>query len=602
MRRTRRTWWAVSKLPADSTISATVTATITIACYMNACIQCLANTVHLKEFFLDGETWKSHVNIKNRTNLPEIFVNSFAKLVEQLWTSNEFFVKPTTFKEVVCYINKYFQGREQHDAQEFLLFLINGLSDSMNLCTNRPSIDLCWPGWTNKKELLDVAMEFWSLHMAGNWSLFNWLFAGLLVSELQCKNCCRWSWTFEPFVDLSLPVAISEEFVLSVMLVPLVVSGSELLSVKLLVKKNDTVGSIVDKFYEKEDTGFRPKSQSTELVMAIIVYGRVIQVLHHSIQLGKLDHVSQTRSLYVFETIIKNTTEIIEEDKEISSSSDYVIDKYLSYNQPVPKPPTEFYDYFTHVFDRIIFSRESFVWKHYDITNGGNPIVILLSTFLTGHELYERVWTSITRFLKPSSQYLTGSKGCWWKSYAEHPQCADKRPFVIRTIDPITGACSKCHWTKHCLGCMVLPSRERIGYVSNISIDWYWDVYKEDYVTITGVKEEAGEAKQKAIRIYDLLKKFTAMEEVTNMKCEVTDEVSEHARRLTILKLPVVLIINLKRYSDEYFALPCSLQRKNNALVDFPIEGLDLREFLNPGVNIDITTYDLYAVVVRFLD
>ena len=46
------------------------------------------------------------------------------------------------------------------------------------------------------------------------------------------------------------------------------------------------------------------------------------------------------------------------------------------------------------------------------------------------------------------------------------------------------------------------------------------------------------------------------------------------------------------------FIFIISLLRKNDKLVDFPIEDLDLREFLHPEINIDVTTYDLYAVIV----
>jgi ubiquitin C-terminal hydrolase len=61
--------------------------------------------------------------------------------------------------------------------------------------------------------------------------------------------------------------------------------------------------------------------------------------------------------------------------------------------------------------------------------------------------------------------------------------------------------------------------------------------------------EKVGE--QKAVSLYELLKKFTTKEVMNNMKCGVTDEVSEHVKKLSILKLPVILILYLKRYSEE---------------------------------------------------
>ena len=515
---------------------------------MNVCIQCLANTVQVKEFFLDGEAWKSHVNIKSRKSKPELLVDSFAKLIEQLWTSNELFVKPFVFKEIACYINAYFKGQRQHDAQEFLLFLINELSEGTNLSLSEPSLNV---KWSPKKQLLDIAIEFWSLYMAGNWSLFSWLFSGLSISELKCKNCNRWSWTLEPFIDLPLAVTTIEEITLNLILVPLILNGPEFRLITLVVKKTDTIGLIIEMLYELEDTGFRPKSENIELVISILAYGRVMQLLHHSLQVGKLESVSKSKSLYVYETVIKNAKEIIEEDKEEDKEDEYKADKYVSFSEPSKRPDSELYDYFTHVSDRTIFHRESYIWKRYDVNNCGNPTVVLLNTFISGYELYEHVWQSITRYLKPSSKYLIDPKACWWRTYTF--QTTDKRPFILRKIDSLTNTCSACHWSKHCLGCSILPNEDRIGYLNSISIDWYWDVYKEDYMSAIIVKGYEEIKKEKPVSLYELLKKFTTKEVVTNMKCEVIDEVSEHVKKLSILKLPIILILYLKRYNEEYF-------------------------------------------------
>lgn len=62
-------------------------------------------------------------------------------------------------------------------------------------------------------------------------------------------------------------------------------------------------------------------------------------------------------------------------------------------------------------------------------------------------------------------------------------------------------------------------------------------------------------------------------------------------RRITIWKTPVCLVLCLKRFAFTMGA------RKINTLVDFPLDGLDLFEYVKAGNDATKSVYDLYGVV-----
>jgi hypothetical protein len=66
-------------------------------------------------------------------------VDAYADLLRQMWSGENRVVTPTTLKEVVGKHAPRFQGYEQHDSQEFLEFLLDGLHEDLN----RVSTVLC---------------------------------------------------------------------------------------------------------------------------------------------------------------------------------------------------------------------------------------------------------------------------------------------------------------------------------------------------------------------------------------------------------------------------------------------------------------------------
>lgn len=65
-------------------------------------------------------------------------------------------------------------------------------------------------------------------------------------------------------------------------------------------------------------------------------------------------------------------------------------------------------------------------------------------------------------------------------------------------------------------------------------------------------------------------------------------------RRLELVKLPPVLIIHLERFFDKM----CGTRSKRDTLINFPIDGLNVRRFVSPYYPDNLSTvYDLFGVI-----
>lgn len=68
----------------------------------------------------------------------------------------------------------------------------------------------------------------------------------------------------------------------------------------------------------------------------------------------------------------------------------------------------------------------------------------------------------------------------WWNKQSSLSKIEKTiyTPFVIKFVDYTNKACSRCHWTKKCLGCVLEPNEESVymTMVHNQYLVCEWDV------------------------------------------------------------------------------------------------------------------------------
>ncbi|KAG8374513.1 hypothetical protein BUALT_Bualt10G0002800 [Buddleja alternifolia] len=170
-------------------------------CFMNSALQCLVHTPHLAEYFL--QDYSDEINRQNPLGMHGELALAFGELLRKLWSSGRTPVAPRAFKGKLARFAPQFSGYNQHDSQELLAFLLDGLHEDLNRVKQKPYIETrdsdCQPDE-------EVADEFWRNHKARNDSVIVDVCQGQYKSTLVCPACEKISITFDPFMYLSLPL------------------------------------------------------------------------------------------------------------------------------------------------------------------------------------------------------------------------------------------------------------------------------------------------------------------------------------------------------------------------------------------------------------
>ncbi|XP_073809189.1 ubiquitin carboxyl-terminal hydrolase 43a isoform X1 [Danio rerio] len=194
-------------------------------CFMNAVVQCLSNTELLAEY-LGLEQYKYELNerrINGMMKSEEVrgeVTDKLASLVRALWTNDYTPQLSVDFKSVVAKYGSQFKGNAQHDALEFLLWLLDCVHEDANLSTNnnqsrnssssKGSVGLeesSCPGPANSQQP-GTRHSFVQEHFQAQYR-----------SSLTCPHCLKQSNTFDPFLCISLPIPLRQTRALNVTLV-----------------------------------------------------------------------------------------------------------------------------------------------------------------------------------------------------------------------------------------------------------------------------------------------------------------------------------------------------------------------------------------------
>uniref|UniRef100_A0A8C4YUK4 Ubiquitin carboxyl-terminal hydrolase n=1 Tax=Gopherus evgoodei TaxID=1825980 RepID=A0A8C4YUK4_9SAUR len=176
-------------------------------CFMNSAFQCLSNVPPLTEYFLNNH-YLGELNFSNPLGMKGEIAEAYADLVKQAWSGHHRAIVPRMFKTKVGHFASQFLGYQQHDAQELLSFLLDGLHEDLNRVKRKEYVELRDAAGRPDEE---VAEEAWRNHKRRNDSIIVDIFHGLFKSTLVCPACGKVSVTFDPFCYLSVPLPVSQE-------------------------------------------------------------------------------------------------------------------------------------------------------------------------------------------------------------------------------------------------------------------------------------------------------------------------------------------------------------------------------------------------------
>ncbi|KAK9463663.1 uncharacterized protein V1516DRAFT_668393 [Lipomyces oligophaga] len=242
-------------------------------CYMNSALQCLTHVEELTKYFL-LDAYKDELNPSNPLGMDGKVAISYGQLIHTLFGSESTLASfsPRDIKSVIGRYGPMFSGYGQHDSQEFLAFLLDGLHEDLNRILSKPYTEkpeLADDEVDNKEAVQDLAQKCWDLHRLRNDSVIQDLFTGMYKSTLVCPVCNKVSITFDPFMDLTLPFPIDNSFSADIIYIP--IKGRPY---KIAIEMDGT-SSIKDyKTYMAQTVGTEP----TRLLSASIYNSRLVEV------------------------------------------------------------------------------------------------------------------------------------------------------------------------------------------------------------------------------------------------------------------------------------------------------------------------------------
>lgn len=210
-------------------------------CFMNSALQCLSNTPELREYFLQGAQW-NELNSDNPLGMGGALAAAYSRLVHALWGSGSGAVVPREFKTALARFAPQFMGYAQQDTQELLAFLLDGLHEDLNRIQKKPYLESPdWLGGTDA-DMVRFARLQWDMYKARNDSVIVDLFQGQYRSTLVCPECAKVSIKFDPFMYLTLPLPNTRKWRGRVYVVPS--AAQPMVQVDVQLPANATIGHL----------------------------------------------------------------------------------------------------------------------------------------------------------------------------------------------------------------------------------------------------------------------------------------------------------------------------------------------------------------------
>ena len=181
-------------------------------CFMNSALQCLSHATPLTRHFL-SHGFLQDLNVHNPLGTGGKLAHAYNQVLREVWMVGPAAMSPTSLKRAIAMFAPRFVGCSQHDAQEFLAYLLDGLHEDLNRIREAPYVEL--PDLNENSDMAIAGADAWNAHRRRNDSLVMDIFYGQFKSTCVCPQCKCVSVSFDAFnhVSLEIPQPLSNRFI-----------------------------------------------------------------------------------------------------------------------------------------------------------------------------------------------------------------------------------------------------------------------------------------------------------------------------------------------------------------------------------------------------
>ncbi|KAL6593371.1 hypothetical protein ACP70R_049026 [Stipagrostis hirtigluma subsp. patula] len=513
-------------------------------CYMNSAIQCLVHTPEFARYF--REDYHREINWQNPLGMVGELALAFGELLRKLWAPSRSPVSPRPFKAKLSRFASQFSGFNQHDSQELLAFLLDGLHEDLNRVKHRPYIRSNDADGRSDEEVAD---EYWANHIARNNSIIVDVCQGQYKSTLVCPVCGKVSVTFDPFMYLSLPLQFASTRSMTVVIFSC--DGS---------------------------------APPTPFTVSVPKQGRcrdLLQALGNACSLrnGERLLIAEIRNHRIYRFL---------EDPVLQLSTVNDDDHLVAYRLPKLEKRAN-YIQFVHRREDLDHGNSSTLmpWKPY-----GVPLVAQIprNEIVTGHDIHELVNKMLVPMLgNQDCQHLAVQNSVSTRTQSYH---TDSCKFQLQLVDDSNTVIEKSDD-------VIRVPQSSLAAV--FFVNWpKAELKKIDTHHLENLPEvfkfapPAKRTRGEPLSLYACLDAFLREEPLVPEDmwyCPSCKAQRQASKKLDLWRLPEVLVIHLKRFSFSR-----STKQKLETFVNFPIHDLDLTHYIANKKSSHRQIYELYAV------
>lgn len=545
-------------------------------CYMNSAIQCLVHTPEFARYF--REDYHREINWQNPLGMVGELALAFGELLRKLWSPGRMPIPPRPFKTKLVRFAPQFSGHNQHDSQELLAFLLDGLHEDLNRVKHKPYIKSRDADGRPDEEVAD---EYWANHIARNDSIIVDVCQGQYKSTLVCPVCNKVSVTFDPFMYLSLPLQSTTSRTMTV-----------------------TVFACDGAALPSPCTVTVPKQgRCRDLIQAL----SNACSLKHNERLLLVEIRNHLIHKYFEDPLLLLST--IKDDDRLAAYKIPKIDKNIKYLQLIHRRREQSSD--SHIISG---------WKPYGIpivsliscddtvTRGDIQVIVnrILSPLLRKGGNVEQATTSETSIPKaisdqcsfPSDDACAANMGSNSVSKDSTNSNLPPMPTLPLLLVDDSNACIDLSMGEEKV--VKLSSSKVLVYIdwSQKLLEKYDTHPLETLPEVLKYGPVTKKARTEPLSLYTCLEAFLREEPLVPEDmwyCPKCKERRQASKKLDLWRLPEVLVIHLKRFSYSR-----SMKHKLETFVNFPIHDFDLTNYIANKNNSRRQLYELYALTNHY--
>ncbi len=655
-------------------------------CFMNTSLQCISNCYELTEYFLK-DFYKKDINVDNPIGTQGVLAKAYANFLKNVWYGESGVFSPWNFKKAIATFQSMFSGYQQHDTQEFLNYLLDGLHEDLNRVNKKPMVE---KDDSNKEDSIK-SKEQWIGFLRRNQSALVDILYGQYKSTLFCPNgeCQNVSTTFDPFLSISLPLVAKTEtyeivcffifydlkirpmqlnlpFSMETNIMALRNKIAKILNIhpySFFVVKMDRQGNydylVNSTQLIKTNSYFQYENQKPFFLFQIdpeTFYTKYNKFCLENESLVKLNRDFNN----IFEEMKtreednnKLFSDDYEEDENGATSEALCYYSKMTINIPSGKKvlTTRVNVDDNYGFDNNFLKTICYLKKHDEVAKNDTgrtriifPRILYLDKTMTTRQTHFYVFkyfASLIRIHHKLDENEWPDDKLWMKFFDNYDadlendsreyQKKNLWPYRLRIVnlnDTKNSTCYFCERT-NCQDCLLpyseniklsdvtskIPqnegadidntylylNRQRYGNQTNrdFQIEATW--LPEYYDTVHNLNDKRDydfkilrSAKLKSVSIYDCFKNFVKLEKLEENNEWYCPECKKHqkaTKKMEIYKAPHILIVHLKRFRNN---------SKIDTVVDFPINELDISQYVMSNEENLPLKYDLFAIANHY--